>query len=184
MMAFQGYSVVKLLDSEDLITIVSNTWLREEGSYAQIPSVRGTHYYAAVKNHTAPDVDVVSTAVSIIVSTISFQHAREMERQSERGMLPSTDDTIPMGLPAKRAISDDEDAARPSKPKRPSAATYARAPSSLFSGISPSRPGPSTSNLIAPPVIADVPPSNLDVLHELQAIKYELCLIRSELVGH
>ncbi|CAI2738056.1 unnamed protein product, partial [Dicrocoelium dendriticum] len=83
---------------------VSNTWLREEGSYAQIPSVRGTHYYAAVKNHTAPDVDVVSTAVSIIVSTISFQHAREMERQSERGMLPSTDDTIPMGLPAKRAI--------------------------------------------------------------------------------
>ncbi|CAH8573809.1 unnamed protein product, partial [Dicrocoelium dendriticum] len=195
MMAFQGYSVVKILDSEDLITIVSNTWLREEGSYAQMPSVRGTHYYAAVKNHTAPDVDVVSTAVSIIVSTISFQHAREMERQSERGMLPSTDDTIPMGLPAKRAIrrpvrssSDDEDAARPSKPKRPSAATYARAPSSLFSGISPSRPGPSTSNLIAPPVIADVPPSNLDVLHELQAIKSlfldELCLIRSELVGH
>ncbi|CAH8536311.1 unnamed protein product, partial [Dicrocoelium dendriticum] len=98
-MAFQGYSVVKLLDSEALITIVSNTWLREEGAYAQIPSVRGTHYYAAVKNHTAPDVDVASTAVSIIVSTISFQHAREMERQSERGMLPSTDDTIPMGLP-------------------------------------------------------------------------------------
>ncbi|CAI2737635.1 unnamed protein product, partial [Dicrocoelium dendriticum] len=33
-----------------------------------------------------------------------------------------------------------------------------------------------------------VPPSNLDVLHELQAIKSlfldELCLIRSELVGH
>ncbi|CAI2737828.1 unnamed protein product [Dicrocoelium dendriticum] len=70
-----------------------------------------------------------------------------------------------------RSSSDEEDAARPNKPHRPSAATYARAPTSLFRGISPPRPGPSTSNLSAPAVIADVAPCNLEVLQELKAIK-------------
>ncbi|CAH8455424.1 unnamed protein product [Dicrocoelium dendriticum] len=72
--------------------------------------------------------------------TIQFPWAFQLSAQCEYGFL------FPLRRRPVRSSSDDEDAARPSKPKRPSAATYARAPSSLFSGISPSRPGPSTSN--------------------------------------
>ncbi|CAI2738099.1 unnamed protein product [Dicrocoelium dendriticum] len=73
--------------------------------------------------------------------TIQFRWAFQLTVQCAYGAF-----LFPLRRRPVRSSSDDEDAARLTKPKRPAAAAYARAPTSLFSGISPLRPGPSTGN--------------------------------------
>ncbi|KAF7233848.1 hypothetical protein EG68_12626, partial [Paragonimus skrjabini miyazakii] len=90
-------------DNED-VDVISSTWLNAARTTATIPRLPGGAYYRYARNHLQPKSDDPNLPVCILVTTINFEHAKEMEVRYTSGTLPSSDDTINMGLPQKRPI--------------------------------------------------------------------------------
>ncbi|KAF6773615.1 hypothetical protein AHF37_06284 [Paragonimus kellicotti] len=127
------YCVVKIdADDNEDVAVISSTWLNAARTTAAIPRLPGSSYYRHARNHLQPKSDDPKLPVSILVTTIDFEHAREMEIRYTCGNLPSSDDTINMGLPQKRRIKpprfadDDSDGDYNAKKRNvgPTAVTY------------------------------------------------------------
>ncbi|KAA3681784.1 uncharacterized protein DEA37_0011961, partial [Paragonimus westermani] len=99
------YCVAKIeADDNEDVAVISSSWLDAAGKTAVFLRPPGTAYYRYAQNHLQPSTDDPKLPVTILVTTIDFEHAREMEVRYTSGNLPSSDDTTNMKLLPKRPI--------------------------------------------------------------------------------